>query len=98
MKRFLKLFCVSLAFLMLVSMALAQGVATANLRGTVRDPKGAVVPGATVTVADEGKKIERSETTDNEGNYQLLQLPPGRYTVTVSAPNFAKLVSKDLLL
>src|ERR1700688_3597668 len=67
----------------------AQNISTAQLAGTVRDPQGAVIPGATVTVTDPSKGFSRSVTTDAQGNYQLLELPPGEYTVTVTAPGFA---------
>ena len=57
--------------------AMAQSVSTAQLNGTVRDPAGAVVVGAAITVADASKGFSRSTVSDGQGNYQLLLLPPG---------------------
>jgi hypothetical protein len=73
--------------------ALAQADATsANLNGFVRDPAGAVVPGAAVTARNPSVGITRTTTTNDEGFYQLVQLPPGAYEVTVEAANFKKAV------
>lgn len=96
MNRALKLACVMLAGMALARGAMAQGVATGDLHGTVRDPNGAVVNNATVTVRDEARAFERSTRTDADGNYQFLLLPPGRYTLTVEASGFGKLVAKDV--
>ncbi|HWZ51210.1 MAG TPA: carboxypeptidase regulatory-like domain-containing protein [Granulicella sp.] len=76
----------------------AQNISTAQLAGTVRDPQGAVIPGATVTATDASKGFSRSVTTDAQGNYQLLELPPGEFTVTVSAPGFATLEQRHVVL
>ncbi|HVP44707.1 MAG TPA: TonB-dependent receptor [Terriglobales bacterium] len=80
---------VSLALLLLfTSQALAQ--ATADLHVTVKDPKAAAVTNATVTVSDPARGIERKVTNNESGQYLVLQLPPGTYTVTIEAPGFAK--------
>ncbi len=76
----------------------AQNIATAQLNGTVHDPTGAVIPGATITIADASKGFSRSTTSDGEGNYQLLLLPPGTYTVTATAAGFAKLTESNVVL
>jgi Carboxypeptidase regulatory-like domain/TonB dependent receptor len=73
--------------------ALAQADATsANLSGVVRDPAGAVVPGATVTARNPATNVVRTATTNDDGFYQLVQLAPGAYEVTVEAANFKKAV------
>lgn len=59
-----------------------------TILGTVRDPNGAVVPNATVTAKNVGTGLERTVTTDGEGNYTVAELPIGTYQVKVSAPNF----------
>lgn len=66
--------------------------ATADLTGTVVDPAGAVVPGATVTAKNLGTGISRSTTTGDDGVYKLISLPPGEYEVTSEAPTFKKVV------
>jgi outer membrane receptor protein involved in Fe transport len=77
---------------------LAQNISTAQLNGSVHDPTGAVVPGATITIADASKGISRTTTSDGQGNYQILLLPPGNYTVTASAPGFAKTTEGNVVL
>jgi hypothetical protein len=96
MDRALKIACVMLAGMALAAGAMAQSVATANLHGTVLDPKGAVVSNATVMVRNEAQAFERTTKTGAEGTYQFVLLPPGHYTVIVEAPGFTKLVAKDV--
>ena len=93
--RFASLMCV---LMLLVWSAPAQDVSTAQLHGLVRDPKGALVTGAKVTVRDEQRGQDRTATTDANGEYQILRLAPGPYTVTVEAPGFAKWTSKSVVL
>ena len=64
---------------------IAQGAATGDLHVTVRDPKGGIVTNATVTARDQARAFERSTTANVEGEYRLLALPPGTYTVRVEA-------------
>ena len=78
--------------------AMAQGSATADLSGVVKDPKGAVVASATVTASNPSKGLERSTSTDTNGAYQFVNLPPGTYEVSVSAPGFGKATRKNVSL
>src|SRR5689334_12351012 len=87
---------VALFVLFLALSASAQTAATADLHGTVKDPNGAVIQGATVTVRDAARNFERSAQTNEAGYYTLLSLPPGHYTLTVTATGFAKLTAKDV--
>lgn len=78
-----------LAMIVFAALGAAPGVAqTAFLHGTVTDPTGAVVPGATVTLTD-SKGVTQAATTDKNGAYSFADLPPGAYTVQASAPNLA---------
>lgn len=61
---------------------------TAGLQGTVKDPSGAVVANATVEVASPALIGIRKVQTDAAGNYRFAALPPGDYTMTVTAPGF----------
>src|SRR5262245_4922557 len=78
--------------------AIAQTAATADLHGTVKDPNGAVIQGATVTVRDEARNLERAAQTNESGYFTLLSLPPGSYKLTVAAKGFATLVAKNVSL
>ncbi|MGZ4854980.1 MAG: TonB-dependent receptor domain-containing protein [Candidatus Angelobacter sp.] len=86
----------ALFVLILAASAFSQTAATADLRGTVKDPNGAVIQNATITVRDEARNFERSAQSNESGYYTLLSLPPGHYTMTVEAKGFAKLVAKDV--
>lgn len=76
---------VLLAFVL--STAQAQ-VSTASINGTVTDPSGALIPGATVTLKNVATNVERSTTTNSAGNYVLVNINPGRYTITVHKDGF----------
>ncbi len=56
--------------------------------GTVSDPSGAVLPGATITVTDMATGEKRSALTDGQGNYEILSLPRGEYSVDVDHSGF----------
>jgi hypothetical protein len=80
-------------FLLAVPLFWAQ-TGTTSLRGTVSDAKAAVLPGAIVTVTDKQTGFSRGTKTDGQGEYQLLQLPPSTYTVSVEGKGFAP-IKKD---
>jgi len=61
---------------------------TATLSGTVSDPSGAIVPGASVTLASTEKGISRNFTADEAGRYSFSQLPASTYTLTVKENGF----------
>lgn len=86
-----------LCILIACSYAFGQ-VATTSLRGTVTDPAGAVVRGATVTLLDKSVNKTYTATTDSSGYYQFPQIPPTRYLITISAAGFADQVKTAELL
>jgi len=86
-----------LAFLFSASLR-AQNISTAELHGTVHDASGAVIPNASITIANASRGFSRSTTSNGEGSYQLLLLPPGTYVVTVTAAGFAKLTESNVVL
>src|SRR5271169_631912 len=63
---------------------------TGQIVGQVTDPTGAVVRGAAITATDEDKGVSFTGITDAAGNYTVLSLPPGIYSVTASAPGFGE--------
>jgi len=78
-----------LASLMLLAGSLLAQETTGGLVGTVKDPTGAVVPGAKVVVTAPSLVGSKEFTTDSGGNYRFSNLPPDTYVVTVTAKGFA---------
>src|SRR3989440_5368943 len=77
---------------------LAQSTTTGAIGVTVKDPQGAVVPNATVTVHNEETNTDATATTDSEGRARAVQLQPGRYTVTVAAPGFSNYKQESVVV
>jgi hypothetical protein len=67
---------------------LAQGETTSAIVGSVTDPTGAAIPGATVTVANIENGLKRSVKTDDSGRFSFPQLKPGTYSVKAEADRF----------
>src|SRR5579859_4608244 len=66
----------------------AQGTDTALMRGTVKDPTGAVIPGANVTATAIATQVQTKTQTDNSGLYIFNYLKPGDYTLKVEKTGF----------
>jgi hypothetical protein len=64
----------------------------ADLRGVVRDQSGAVVSGATITARNPATNVSKTTTSNDDGSYLIVSLPPGDYEVTIEAANFKKSV------
>lgn len=79
--------CVMVAIIGLVSVARSQ-TTTSNIEGTVTDPNGAVITGATVKATGANLAAERTVVTDSSGFYRLVALPAGTYKVSVSQSGF----------
>src|ERR1700756_3155792 len=58
------------------------------INGTVTDPSGAVVPGATVTARDKATGLEHVTVTTSDGQFAIQDLPVGAYKVTVTVAGF----------
>jgi hypothetical protein len=86
-----------LALAALCAPALAQTV-TGNISGTVTDPSGAVIPGATVTATNQATNVSTPSTTNRDGIYSIRFLQVGRYKVTVEAKGFTKLETEPFVL
>src|SRR5712692_6606152 len=69
---------------------------TGSIVGTVTDPSGAVIGGATVTITNVDTGIAVKTATDSTGNYVVTPLSIGRYSVTVEASGFKKSVRTDI--
>ena len=81
------LFLWSLIALTILPVALAQET-TAGFQGVVKDPSGALIPGASLEIYGPALIGTRKVQSDVAGNYRFAALPPGEYTLTVNAPGF----------
>lgn len=87
------IFCFAVVALLVLHapQLLAQSSTTGGLTGTVSDPSGAVISGATVTITNLGTGQMRTVTTDANGSYKFTQLQPGNYSISFSATGFQTL-------
>src|SRR6266516_4524211 len=90
------IFQTSFAFLILcsaismVSVAVnAQALNAGTVTGTITDPNNAVVPNASVTIANAVTGYTRFATTDAEGTFRFDNVPPNNYQIKASAPGFS---------
>ncbi|CAN5618255.1 carboxypeptidase regulatory-like domain-containing protein [soil metagenome] len=77
---------VQIASVLLLTAMIAFGQSTTgSIEGTVKDSKGAVVPGATITVAGTDVGFNQTVTANSDGYYRIEKVPVGRYRITVGA-------------
>ncbi len=73
-------------------------ITTGVVQGTTVDTTGAVLPGVAVELRNVETNFTVTRTTDENGRFVVLQVPPGRYTVTFSLSGFKTLVREDVVL
>jgi hypothetical protein len=89
--------CVFAAAAGVAGVARAQQI-TGSIRGTVSDPSGAVVEGATVSAKQNETGLTRTTTTDDAGAYLLLELPVGHYQLQIEHNNFQTYLQQGITL
>src|ERR1044071_942424 len=79
--------------LLIVPTILAQSqITTGQIQGLVQDANGAVVPGVNVEIKNLETGLSRTVTTNEDGRYVALALPPGNYSITATKQGFATTV------
>jgi len=89
------------SFLALIAFlpTLGRGQATTGqIAGVVTDATGAVIRGAAITVIDESKGVTFTGVSDSAGNYTIVSIPPSAYSVSATAPGFARQEFKHAVL
>src|SRR6266853_56461 len=84
--------------LMLAQSVLAQTSSNVTITGHVKDPQGASLPGATVTLYARERTLRLSTVTDSSGTYRFERLAPGEYLVEASAEGLASASAKQLVV
>ncbi len=77
-------------------MATVARAQTGGIRGTVKDPSGAVIAGAKITITEQGTGTLRAATSREDGAFEFASVPVAVYTVEVDAAGFKRFVQKDL--
>jgi len=95
--RYLLLALLGVFLLAVTHSGLAQDV-NASLGGTVKDPSGAVIPGANLKLTNEATGAKSSFVSDSGGEYSFRNLPPGLYDLIVTAANFKSQSQKGIEL
>lgn len=86
------------ALLLVLLTPVLFGQATSSLGGTITDPSGSVVPGATITIVNTQTGIQRETTSNGEGVYNLPSVLPGIYNLTAKMTGFTAVEVKSITL
>ena len=86
----------SMLLCLFACVAASAQTGTSTVRGTVVDPQGNAVAGATVTLSNPEKNFTRTQTTNEEGGYVFTAIPPGRYRVEAESSGFKKVAVTDV--
>ena len=92
------IFVFSVAMLANVQPVAAQTTGSATLRGTVKDPQGAVLRDATITLVNERTKEERRTKSSEDGTYTFTAVAPGTYTLKAEASGFKTSSQPNVML
>jgi outer membrane receptor protein involved in Fe transport len=84
------MFVMAMALALFATSAMAQTSTTGSIEGSVTDPNGAAVRGASVTATSPNLISPQTGTTDDNGHYRILSLPPGTYKVVIEGSGFGK--------
>jgi hypothetical protein len=76
----------------------AQSINSGDIRGTVTDPSGALIPGVTVKIMDVDTGVSKEFTTNQDGLYDTNSIVPGQYTITFTKDGFEQLVRGPITL
>lgn len=88
----------ALVVILLSSTGQAQNGSAGDIRGTVTDKAGAVIPGVTVTLFETTRGISKVLTTNSSGVYDAVSILPGHYTVTFEKTGFQTFVRSGIIL
>jgi hypothetical protein len=85
-------------FLCVVPLALSQTATTGELRGTVKDVSGALIPNAAITVTNQGTGERRTLASGSDGAFVVPLLQPGKYRVEIAPAGFERDIHQDVVI
>ncbi len=94
-KRWMRLMCIVMALTQYGVMP-ALGQASATISGTITDPSGAAIAGATVEVKNQNTQVTKKTITNTTGYYQVQDLIPGVYSVSAEMTGFKKAIRSNV--
>jgi iron complex outermembrane receptor protein len=95
LKRWVAILTVCAGLTSLSATAMLAQASPGKISGTVRDPAGAGLPGATVTIINQETLATRVVRSSSTGTFEAADLPPGIYTVSADLPGFRKATQRD---
>ena len=93
---FIKALAVSACLILLLVFSVSAQKSSGQISGTVLDPQGAAIPGATVSVTQSAAALQRSVMTNDDGNYSVTDLPIGIYRIAVTKSGFKETVAESV--
>lgn len=91
--------CITLITLLSTStVSYGQTVNSQQISGTVKDQSGSVVANATITVTNIGTGLVKTVKSNSDGNYIVLDIPIGTYSITATSPGFKKFVVNGIIV
>ena len=90
----LRMLCVLLVAALMALQAAGQSIVTGDAVGTVTDPSGAVIPGATVTLTNLGTNAVQTTSTESSGFFRFSLLNPGSYKLAIRQTGFKSVSQK----
>jgi hypothetical protein len=93
-----RLACITWIILCMAALGLAQNTNSGDIRGTVTDSSGSVIPGATVTVINNDTGVVKELVTNEAGIYDTASILPGRYKIIFGKEGFNKVVRDGITL
>src|SRR5882724_7289934 len=87
---------VLVALIFFLPSTLHAQIDTGSIVGVVKDPSGAVITGATVTLKNSATGVTRVVTTNQDGGYQFAAVTPGVYSVQASATSFESAITSNI--
>src|SRR5829696_464967 len=82
--------------MLLLALSVPAQKTSGQINGSVLDPQGAAIPGATVEVTSAGTALQRTATTSDDGNFTVADLPIGIYRVAVTKSGFKQAVAESV--